>query len=488
MSMPLHIAVVGHTNAGKTSLLRTLTRRADFGEVSDRPGTTRHVEAIDLRMEDAQGRPQAAVRFYDTPGLEDAVTLLAHVATLTGQTRPERIRRFLEGPEAQGVFEQEAKVLRQMLTADAAFLVIDTREAVLPKYRDEVELLASCARPVMPVLNFVRDRASRESHWRAMLSEAGLHAVVRFDAAAPFTGSERELFQDLATLLPTHRDTLRGVSQHLAREAQARRSGACQVLAACLLQGAALRRTVPSTRMADDAERAQEVDALRQQLRQHAQRGADQLLAQYGFRQGDAAEAPLPALQGREGADLFSPENIRQASVRLGQGAAVGAALGAAADLAVGGLSLGAGTALGGLIGGTLAQGFGPLGRRLRNSMQGRRELTAEDPVLYLMLDWHLRLMLALEQRGHAANAQTDGGTAPLPPEAARALVKALAAAQRARAHADWSAQADGTTAPINAVAFEACQAAVAAHIAQAATATETARSAQAGAAASVSH
>ena len=44
----LRIAVVGHTNAGKTSLLRTLTRRAAFGEVSDRPGVTRHVERIDL--------------------------------------------------------------------------------------------------------------------------------------------------------------------------------------------------------------------------------------------------------------------------------------------------------------------------------------------------------------------------------------------------------------------------------------------------------
>ena len=35
MSDPIRIAVVGHTNAGKTSLLRTLTRRIDFGAVSD---------------------------------------------------------------------------------------------------------------------------------------------------------------------------------------------------------------------------------------------------------------------------------------------------------------------------------------------------------------------------------------------------------------------------------------------------------------------
>ncbi|WP_200870248.1 GTPase, partial [Pseudomonas aeruginosa] len=44
MTEPLILAVVGHTNTGKTSLLRTLTRDRGFGEVSHRPSTTRHVE------------------------------------------------------------------------------------------------------------------------------------------------------------------------------------------------------------------------------------------------------------------------------------------------------------------------------------------------------------------------------------------------------------------------------------------------------------
>ena len=104
----IEVAVVGHTNAGKTSLLRTLTRRADFGTVSERPGTTRHVEAIELVVD---GRP--ALRFLDTPGLEDSTALMARLraqdATLAP---PERIRAFLATPEATGRFEQEAKVLR----------------------------------------------------------------------------------------------------------------------------------------------------------------------------------------------------------------------------------------------------------------------------------------------------------------------------------------------------------------------------------------
>ncbi len=44
----LDIAVVGHTNAGKTSLLRTLARDSGFGEVSPSPATTREISAIAL--------------------------------------------------------------------------------------------------------------------------------------------------------------------------------------------------------------------------------------------------------------------------------------------------------------------------------------------------------------------------------------------------------------------------------------------------------
>ena len=71
MTEPLRIAVVGHTNAGKTSLLRTLARRRDFGAVSPSPATTRRVEPITLRVSGAE-----AIVLLDTPGLEDSIGLL----------------------------------------------------------------------------------------------------------------------------------------------------------------------------------------------------------------------------------------------------------------------------------------------------------------------------------------------------------------------------------------------------------------------------
>jgi hypothetical protein len=427
----IRIAVVGHTNAGKTSLLRTLTRRANFGEVSQRPGTTRHVESIDLEV-----NGQAAVRFFDTPGLEDAVALREHLAGFDAQaTPPERIRQFLQGPEAHGVFEQEAKVLRTMQGIDAAFLVIDVREPVLPKFRDEIELLNSCARPVLPVLNFVRDAASREPDWKELLSAYGLHVQVRFDAAAPFVGAERELYGDLSTLLRDRREQLRAVVDSLAAEAAERRGAACARIAELLVDAAALRRTVPAEEFADTARRKAFVAALRKDVFDKAQRCTDDLLALYGFRQDDAGEAPLPLIEGRWTLDFFSPEAMKDAGLRLGKGAVIGAAVGVVADLALAGISLGTGAAVGGAIGGAVSQGWGPFGRKLANRLRNMHELTVEDGVLFALVAWQLKLTRALEQRGHAATGRIAAETSATQDAPTRATATAVRAARPARPH-----------------------------------------------------
>jgi hypothetical protein len=145
--------------------------------------------------------------------------------------------------------------------------------------------------------------------------------------------------------------------------------------------------------------------------------------------------------------DFFSPEALKDAGVRLGKGAAVGLAVGMAADLAVGGLSLGAGAALGGALGGAIAQGWGPLGRKMVNALRDVRELSVEDGALYLIAEWQIALVQALERRGHGATGPVSAATVAAVaqrPAGGRDIVLAVRAARPARNHADWESKTDG--------------------------------------------
>lgn len=394
---PLKIAVVGHTNTGKTSLLRTLTRDPSFGQVADAPGTTRHVEGVRL----AAGH-DAIVEWYDTPGMEDSIALLEYLdrldepgARLDG---PARVRRLLDSPEARGRFEQEARVLAKLLDCDAALYVIDARDPVLGKHRDELSLLAACGRPLLPVLNFVQAPPHRAQAWRDAMARLGLHAVLEFDTVAPPLDGEQRLYGRLGMLLHSHSATLERIADALGQQRSQRRIDACRVAADLLIDAAALRLTV-----ANDADAlAAATETLREQVRLREQAAAQALLALYNFRPGDYALDALPLSGERWNMDLFHPHALKDMGVRLGMGAAAGAMAGGAVDLAVGGLSFGAGMLIGAAAGG-LWQGVGQLGQRIAGRLRGHRELSVDDAVLRLLALRQRQLIQALERRGHAA-------------------------------------------------------------------------------------
>lgn len=428
MADALKLAVVGHTNVGKTSLLRTLTRDVGFGEVSHRPSTTRHVEGARLSVDG-----EALVELYDTPGLEDAIALLEFFDRLDGPGErldgPARVERFLQGSEARQRFEQEAKVLRQLRASDAGLYVIDAREPVLAKYRDELEVLASCGKPLLPVLNFVASQGHREEQWQEALARLGLHARVRFDSVAPPQDGEQRLYESLALLLePARQALMRLVDDHHAQRQQ-RLASAHQLIAALLIDCAACRRGV--SEQAQD----QATAALRQAVRQREQACVEALLKLYRFRSGDAQASDLPLLDGRWGDDLFNPETLRLLGVRVGGGMAAGAAAGAGVDLMVGGLTLGLAALAGAIAGGALqtARGYGG---RLLGKLKGERELTVDDAVLRLLALRQRQLLLALDARGHAALAAV---TVSSPDDERWRQGKLPAELNRARAHPQWS-------------------------------------------------
>lgn len=434
-SRTLRVAVVGHTNTGKTSLLRTLMRDADFGEVSDRPAVTRHVESAQIVVSDGW-----TVEVFDTPGLEDSISLLDHLDTIGRDGRRtgiEQVRDFLSSDSAAGPFAQEAKSLRQVLDSDAALYVIDARDRVLAKFRDELEILSRCARPVVPVLNFVASGEANTTPWRSALAELNLHAVAEFDTVVFDQAGEIRLFEKLRTLLDEFQPVLDALIEKRRRERRELIAGTARLIAELLVDVAAYSQTIARI---EQTEAERQVEQFKQQVREREQYCVDDLLHLYRFREEDLASAPLPIEGGQWGVDLFSPAALKQFGIRTGGAVAAGAATGLVLDVMFGGMSLGAWTTLGASLGAAVELGR-THGRRLFDRARGYSELRCDQSTLIVLLVRQTRLAQALLRRGHAAVSpialadDSDTGRSA-PPHWTRDVVREL---DEAKIHPGWS-------------------------------------------------
>jgi hypothetical protein len=429
----LKVAIVGHTNTGKTSLVRTLTRDADFGEVSDRPATTRHVEGTVLLID---GQP--LVELYDTPGLEDPIGLLEYLDRMRGDRRSDWIdvvRAFLDSPAAHRDYAQEAKAIRQLLASDVALYVIDARDRVLGKHRDELEILGRCARPVMPVLNFLASPEARTAEWREHLSRVNMHAIAEFDTVVLNEFGEQRLFEKMQTLLDRFRPTLDALIEERKRQRAALVRSAAELLADLLIDVAAYVVVVPE----QDVDRQEAVmEQLKQAVRGREQQCVAALLELFRFRPGDYETDMVPVEQGQWGTDLFSPASLKEFGIRAGSGAAAGGIAGLAIDAITGGMSLGAAAVLGATLG-ALWSSFETHGRRIADVFRGYTELRVQEATLKLLAAREMDLIRALLRRGHASqdkirlkaeaeSKRTQWASRPLP----EMLLEA-------RIHPDWS-------------------------------------------------
>ncbi|MDO5686818.1 MAG: GTPase/DUF3482 domain-containing protein [Neisseria sp.] len=415
----LHLSVVGHTNTGKTSLLRTLLRDETFGEVADESATTRHVE--EAVIVDENGAPLLAID--DTPGLEDALGVLQWLEEHTDRRADgvERIRQFLDSQAAAEAYAQEAKVLRQMLVCDCALYVIDLREPVLDKYRDELTILSWCARPVMPVLNFVHQGDT--AAWQTMLSRRNLHVISSFDTVAFDFDSEITLWQNLATMLPQRADldTLITLRQN---RWQAMERNARFAIADFLLNIAAFRREIDEDTHPEPIldEMKQAVEAAEGELHRN-------LLHEYRFYRNQVSATPLNLRIFHQ--SIFDPEVWKAYGIKSSSGAAAGVLFGLGIDAAVGGATLGAGALIGGAIGGLM-----PHLRQIRNAITGMETLYIDPAALTLLAARALALLDLLRQRGHASLDELSPESQRLPWQ----LPRLPSELRQARSHADWSA------------------------------------------------
>ena len=426
----LSVAVVGHANTGKTSLIRTLLRDASFGAIADKAGTTRHVEGAEVRIDNHQN-----LVIYDTPGLEDSINLLSTIDaefTTPHQDGIERLLTLIHRENDFPLLNQEIKVLKALLSNDIIFYVIDVREPILGKYRDELKILSYAAKPIIPVLNFIEEGAENISTWQTQLARLNLHAFVSFDSVVFRFSDEMKIYQKMQTLLAHREDQLEALIIQRQQQWQERENAAQRLIATLLIEVSACRFKVHN----DEKSIASGSETLQSAIRLLESQTLHQLLALYQFKQQDVDQNDLPIEQGEWALDLFSADNLQEFGIKATSNFVKGAGIGVAVDLVAAGMTLGAAAIAGGVAGvlwGVKQRYYDEIHAKVK----GHRYLCADDLTLQVLWRRQIMLLKALQQRGHASlqkvslsDVNTDKQVLP---KAWRKWLKA------ARQHPQWA-------------------------------------------------
>lgn len=400
---PLSVAVIGHTNVGKTSLMRTLLRNSRFGEVSDHPGTTRHVEAAVIHSDE-----RSLIELHDTPGLEDSIGLRAALETLSGEAAKNgraRLRAFVADGDQYPDLDQELKVVRQLLSSDLLFYVIDVREPLVGKYRDELYILSMAGKAVIPVLNFIHATSTHRTAWRDYLAELHFHAQVEFDTVVFRLEDEKRLFQKIQSLLGDYYEPLQQLIDERQSEAMRIRRASAAAIAGLVIDVGTYRRVLTGAAAEPTDQQKREIAELQDSTRLAERACIRQVITLHGFTVDDVRETFLPVEDGSWTLDLFDADTLRTFGLKASSGAAQGAAVGAVFDGLTGFISLGAAAATGALAGALFSTGS-RFGKDIQAAVTGRRILCVEDQTIRLLWLRQLQLLVDLGSRGHAAQGQ----------------------------------------------------------------------------------
>lgn len=431
MATQISLALVSHTNVGKTTLARTLLGQ-DVGEVRDAPHVTEFAEQHLLLQTEEGDR----LLLWDTPGFGDSARLaqrLRQSAQPMGWFLAQVWDRFTDRP-----FWSSQQALRAVRDeADVVLYLVNAAEspASAGYVAPEMDLLAWVGRPVIVLLSQLgaprpaAEEAADVERWRAFLGLRA-RAVLPLDAFARCWAQE-------GVLLARVQQVLQGEAQaamqrlHAAWRAagEGRLAQAMQQIADSLARVAGDREPVPDSGMLRDTARrvgqwlrlprSEDPTTLAQQalatrLEEELRRSTAALVALHGLK-GDAEREVLARIATHF--DVRLPVDEGQAAV-LG-GLVTGALAGLKADIASGGLTLGGGLLAGGLIGALGAAGAA----RAINHVRGGGSVAWSDAALAAQVEAALLRYLAV---AHFGRGRGDWAAGEAPPHWRGVVAQAL--------------------------------------------------------------
>ena len=361
----VNLSLVSHTNAGKTTLARTLLGR-DVGEVRDAAHVTDLATGYVLVQ---QG--EDTLMLWDTPGFGDTSRLLGRLK-MAGNPIGWLLEQVWDRWRERPLWSSQQAVKNARDHADVILYLVNAAEdpAATSYVALEMEVLAWIGKPVVVLLNQLgppREDVAREiERWRSIGAPGQVADVLPLDAFARAWVQEGALLDAVEPLLPADkREAMEGLRTRWLELNRERFDASMAVLASYLMRAARDREPVEDAgwqgklasavagRSKGDAAAGKAMKALAARLAEATAESTDALIRLHNL-SGRAARKVLD----RVAQDYKHSEKITEGAAGALGGLFTGAVSGLGADLMAGGLTLGGGMIVGavlGALGGTAA-------------------------------------------------------------------------------------------------------------------------------------
>ena len=413
---PLVVAVVGPTNEGKTSILRTLTNDPYFGNINAYTGTTSRAEIQKVFYKGVA----ELLQLVDTPGFQtsseilDLVLQLPEVEENNGDFGLEEIMRAI--PRVDEDFRHDLRAWREIERADLVILVASVVEDPTKSLlKNSLRLLKNIGRPVVVAYNNIRDAdeltgagalADFRQSWEETLRKNNFFLVQEYDAHRRSFAHEIELFEKIAALTrnPLTQRVLRLEMRERRALEKRRYASSRSIIAELLIDVAAYREIATNVEECDRVAKMKEIEEkLKEKVVRREHDAQLDILKAWDFRSGFLSREMLDISEiAKESDEFFGKDAKRHLSVGGGAGVAVGAALGLALDAASAGITLGAGLALGTFLGGLVGGGGAAAYNSKYDAKRKRLVARSDRRVVDALLARAVELTQALATRGKA--------------------------------------------------------------------------------------
>ncbi|MFZ6749693.1 DUF3482 domain-containing protein [Undibacterium sp. Ren11W] len=363
--LQIQIALISHTNAGKTTLARTLMG-LDVGEVRDAPHVTSLSESHTLLQNPAGDQ----LLLWDTPGFGDSVRLSKRLG-MSDNPIGWFLREVLDRYRDRSFWLSQQALRTAREAADVVLYLVNSSEDPHDAgyLAPEMAILQWLGKPVVILLNQMgpprphQEESAELQRWQTYLAAYPVvQKVLALDAFARCWVHERVFYDALAELIPADKKSAyTSLFQVWQQENESRFQAAMALIALQLIQAAQDVEALPQ----EDAAMLSTVLKVIGMGKQREQKRHDKALQPLMLRLNESVLATTAKLLKLHRLDAGAAHKINQrvhqqyvvrAPVDAKQAGLLGAMLsgaatGLSADLMAGGLSFGGGALVGGILG-----------------------------------------------------------------------------------------------------------------------------------------